>query len=90
MLVEILQKNRNSFFPLLGDSFSKDDFCLIQLNADAPNLDLEEIQTYEGLDKLIQNELKVNNAKVGIGGYLEKRVLYQQSENFKNSSEKEK
>jgi len=87
MLLEILQKHQSTFFPLLGHSYDMKDFCNIQLNVDYPFLDLEKIQTYEGLEEYISGELKKNQAKVGIGGYLEKRVLYQQSTNFKNSSD---
>jgi len=84
MLLSLLKKYQFDFFPLLGTSFQKEDFCKIDLNVNTPDLDLEAIQTYDGLDFYIQNELKKKNAKVGIGGYLEKRVLYQQSNNFKN------
>jgi murein DD-endopeptidase MepM/ murein hydrolase activator NlpD len=87
MLFSLLNKYQSDFFPLLGASFQKEDFCKIDLNANTPNLDLELIQTYEGLDFYIQNELKRNEARVGIGGYLEKRVLYQQSNNFKSEVE---
>lgn len=87
MLLELLQKHQFSFFPILGHSFQKDDFCKIHLNVDHPDLNLEKIQTYEGLDEYIQSELQKNKAKVGVGGYLEKRVLYQQSTNFKNDAD---
>ncbi len=87
MLLTLLKKYQTEFFPLLGKSFKKEDFCKIDLNAKSPNLDLESIQTYDGLDFYIQKELNKNKAKVGVGGYLEKRVLYQQSNNFKNEAE---
>lgn len=87
MLISLLKKYQSDFFPLLGTSFQKEDFCKIDLNVNAPDLDLDAIQTYDGLGFYIQNELKDNEAKVGIGGYLEKRVLYQQSNNFKSADE---
>ena len=87
MLVELLKKYQSSFYPLLGKSFQKEDFCNIDLRAESPNLDLEKIQTYDGLEAFIEETLRNYNAKVGIGGYLEKRVLYQQSANFKSSVE---
>ena len=87
MLTGILKKYQPTFFPLLGQAFQKDDFCKIHLNVDHPDIDLEKIQTYEGLDEYIQGELQKHHAKVGIGGYLEKRVLYQQSANFKSTVE---
>ncbi len=87
MLSELLAKYQSTFFPILGSSFQRDDFCKIYLNVDYPELDLEKIQTYDGLEKYIQGELQKNQARVGIGGYLEKRVLYQQSSNFKSTAE---
>lgn len=87
MLLNLLKKYQFDFFPLLGKSFQKEDFCKIDLNVNTPDLDLESIQTYDGLDFYIQNELKENKAKVGVGGYLEKRVLYQRSNNFKSEAE---
>ena len=87
MLTELLNKYQFSFYPLLGKSFQKEDFCNIDLSAENPSLDIERIQTYDGLAAFIERMLKKNNAKVGIGGYLEKRVLYQKSANFKSSEE---
>lgn len=87
MLLELLENHQSDFFPLLGKAFQKSDFCNINLSANNEQLDLEKIQTYEGLDIFIKNQLEQSNAKVGIGGYLEKRVLYQQSSNFKNTAE---
>jgi murein DD-endopeptidase MepM/ murein hydrolase activator NlpD len=87
MLISLLKKYQSDFFPLLGTSFQKEDFCTIDLNVNTPNLDLGAIQTYGGLDFYIQNELEKQEAKVGVGGYLEKRVLYQQSNNFKSAAE---
>lgn len=87
MLLSLLAKYQSDFFPLLGKSFNKEDFCKIDLSTNTLNLDLEAIQSYDGLDSYIQNELKKKEAKVGVGGYLEKRVLYQKSNNFKNEAE---
>jgi len=87
MLISLLKKYQSDFFPLLGTSFQKEDFCTIDLNVNTPNLDLGAIQTYGGLDFYIQNELEKQEAKVGVGGYLEERVLYQQSNNFKSEAE---
>lgn len=87
MISNLLKNHQSSIYPILGESFQKEDFCNVHLDLNHPHLDLDTIQTYEGLDKYIRQTLKENNAKIGIGGYLEKRVLYQQSSNFKNTSE---
>ena len=87
MFSDSLKKHQQDYFPLLGTSFSKENFCPIDLSENCVNLDLEKIQTYAGLEEYIQKELKKKDAKVGMGGYLEKRVLYQQSSNFKSAAE---
>lgn len=87
MLFQLLKVHQSDFFPLLGKSFQQEDFCKINLDVNTLDLDLEVIQTYDGLNLYIQNELKRTKAKVGIGGYLEKRVLYQQSNNFRNEAD---
>ncbi|MDB4538900.1 peptidoglycan DD-metalloendopeptidase family protein [bacterium] len=87
MIISLLKKYQCDFYPILGKSFQKEDFCKIDLNVNASDLDLNAIQTYDGLDLYIQNELKKKGAKVGIGGYLEKRVLYQQSNKYKSEAE---
>ena len=86
-LPELLQKHQISFYPILGNGFDPKDFCKINLSIYSPTLDLEAIQTYEGLDEFIQSNLKTNNAKIGVGGYLEKRALYRSSTNFKNKAD---
>ena len=85
-LPELLQKHQDSFFPLLGIDLKAIDFCSINLSIYSPTLDLEAVQTYEGLNEFIQSNLKSNNARVGVGGYLEKRALYRPSTNFKNEA----
>ena len=84
-LPELLQKYQTSFFPILGNGFNAKDFCSINLSIYSPTLDLEAIQTYEGLNEFIQSNLKKKKAKVGVGGYLEKRALYRPSTNFKSN-----
>ena len=85
-LPELLQKHQDSFSPLLGIDLKAIDFCSINLSIYSPTLDLEAVQTYEGLNEFIQSNLKSNNARVGVGGYLEKRALYRPSTNFKNEA----
>ena len=86
-LSELLQKYQTSFYPILGNNFDANDFCKINLSIYSPTIDIAAVQTYEGLDQFIQSNLKTNKAKVGVGGYLEKRALYRSSTNFKNQAD---
>ncbi|MEM6963990.1 MAG: peptidoglycan DD-metalloendopeptidase family protein, partial [Bacteroidota bacterium] len=86
-LLQVLNDHREDLYPLLGDAFRGEDFCKIDLSTHQRAFDVASVQTYAGLNEYIQSQLKKHNAKVGVGGYLEKRLIYQQSGNFKNSDE---
>jgi murein DD-endopeptidase MepM/ murein hydrolase activator NlpD len=70
---------------ILGKKLSKNDYCTIDLSANNPNLDYEKTSDPIYLDTFISNELKINNAQYGIGGYAEKRATYKASDNFKSN-----
>ncbi len=67
--------------PIKG-AFEKGDFLKLDLSADNPLLQSEEIRTVEGLQNHISGQLKAAHAKCGFGGYGEKRDLYQRSAHF--------
>ena len=85
-LSELLKKHQAEIFPLLGNEFELRNFCAINLSVYSPTLDIQAVQTYDGLNEFIQKQLKNNNAQVGVGGYLEKRALYRSSDNFKSEA----
>ncbi len=69
-------------FPLLGKKLLEKDYCRIDLSEKNPRLDYRKTSDPQYLDQFIQGELKDKQVLLGIGGYLEKRNIYQASANF--------
>lgn len=71
-------------FPVLGNSYSLRDYGIIDLDPEA--LKNQSLSSDEDLLNYIQENLNKQNARLGWGGYLEKRNLYQSSSLFQNDS----
>ena len=93
-LIEILEKNKDRAYPVLGSLFTKDNFCEISLSVTNPS-DADglpewkgyDVATYKGLEKYVKNVLTTKNAKVAHGGYGEHRAIYTSSEHFNSKVE---
>ncbi len=85
-LVELLKKHQNNLFSLLGEGYSLNDFCSIDLSRDNPLMNRFNVATYDGLEQFIKHNLSSAQAKVGYGGYLERRLIYQASDYFKSEA----
>jgi murein DD-endopeptidase MepM/ murein hydrolase activator NlpD len=72
----------HSVSPVLGPHFSASDFAPVNLRADHPACSDGRWGQQHHIDAHIQQILSENQAKVGIGGYLEKRCLYRLSPHF--------
>lgn len=93
-LIEILKKNKDKAYPVLGSSFSKEDFCPISLsvanlvdNQELPKMSDFDVTTYDGLEKYVKSILTFHQAKVAHGGYGEHRAIYTSSEHFNSAVE---
>ena len=93
-LIEILKKNKDKAYPVLGSSFSIEDFCPISLsvanpldNKGLPKMSDFDVTTYDGLEKYVQSILIFHQAKVAHGGYGEHRAIYTLSEHFNSTVE---
>jgi peptidoglycan LD-endopeptidase LytH len=85
MITEILQKNRLSFYPVLGTEFPKETFCPLPLSIGHEKLVGHDISTYEGLDFYVNSVKKEANCRVAYGGYGEHRGIYASSGHFNNT-----
>ena len=83
-LTELLKKHQNDLFPLVGEECTAKDFCPIDLSRDNPLMNRFNVAAYEGLEQFIKHSLVSAQAKIGYGGYLERRLIYQASDYFKN------
>lgn len=69
-------------FPLLGPGFNEADFTPLKLGPELSAETLEKLSSFEGLAIYVQEILDQARAKVGYGGYREKRMLYRTSRHF--------
>ena len=81
-LENVLQKNQSTFRSVVDFNTATDK--LLQLDFTAANKELatEQIADTQKFSQYISKKLSTANAKYGIGGYGEDRVLYQRSNHF--------
>lgn len=72
---------------LLDPKFNQDEFVRLDLSTENPDLKELDLITSESLDGYISEYINSKNAKVGYGGYNEKRDIYSRSENFNNGND---
>lgn len=70
-------------FPILGLDHQKKYWAQIDLTACAEN----DLGTHDGLKNCVQSQIQAKNAKIGYGGYLEKRTIYKRSNHFTDGEE---
>ena len=87
MIIEILDKNKASFYPVLGEAFSKADFCPLALGVGKSELLGHDVTTFEGLNNYVKSTIKTQNAKVAYGGYGEHRAVYTASQYLENEAD---
>ncbi len=66
----------------MGNNFSGKDYCSISLSAHDKTVIEANVTTFEGLDNYVKKTLATNNAKIAVGGYGERRMIYANSEHF--------
>ncbi len=86
---EIIEQNALLVQPIV-EFDSNSDFSTIDLSAQNDALRNTDLASVSKLNDFIFNHITANKAQFGIGGYLEKRIVYQVHEHFKNSKEPER
>ena len=69
-------------YPLLGQSISHDAY--VDIDCSINHIGSQSVVDYETLDDFVNQIKKKADARVAIGGYLERRNLYQASDHFVN------
>ena len=69
-------------FPILGAHYTKDLYTPLDLSITNPLLQSINVSSSEDLRDYIWNHMRVRNAKVAYGGYLERRGIYNRSTHF--------
>lgn len=73
-------------FPVLGEAFVNDDYIPLDLSVNNPDLQSVDVSSSKDLEDYIWDHIKTNNAKIAYGGYIEKRGIYNRSENFNQNN----
>jgi len=78
----LLMQLSNKAASVLPRNLSKKDFCLLDLSIFNEAIRPEVFESSVLLENFIWTEIKKNNAKVAVGGYLEPRGIYKRSNHF--------
>jgi murein DD-endopeptidase MepM/ murein hydrolase activator NlpD len=74
-------------FPLLGSKLSKGSYCQLDLSVSNKDKDFQQVNSVESLQNYIDQILDAHDVSIGIGGYREKRNLYQRFDHFNDDEE---
>lgn len=81
-LENLLKELSNNAASVLPNSLRKIDFCQLDLSVFNDAIKPEVFESSVLLENFIWTEMKKNNAKVAVGGYLEPRGIYRRSIHF--------
>ncbi|MDQ4141727.1 MAG: peptidoglycan DD-metalloendopeptidase family protein [Bacteroidota bacterium] len=78
----LLLKHQKTFGPVLPFDLNAPDVCRLDLTAQNPLLVNHTLKNTEHFELLINQLLQMQSARIGVGGYLENRVIYRRSALF--------
>jgi murein DD-endopeptidase MepM/ murein hydrolase activator NlpD len=81
-LSEILKKHRAGFAPVVEVNLNAANVTRLDFSAANALLTPENLRNTTIFNQIVNQMLQAGNAKVGIGGYLENRVIYRRSQLF--------
>lgn len=87
-IASLLQKHASAIGPILPIDLNGPKVCRLDFSAENSFWKDAALEDTAGFEVLVQELLQAQNATVGIGGYLEDRVIYRRSEHFNTASEK--
>jgi peptidoglycan LD-endopeptidase LytH len=87
-LTAILQQGSAAIGPVLPMDLNAGNVCRLDFSAENPLLREADISDTTQFDDLVKKLLDAQNATIGVGGYLENRVIYRRSTHFNEADEK--
>jgi murein DD-endopeptidase MepM/ murein hydrolase activator NlpD len=87
-LIAVLQAHAAAIGPVLPVHLDSPGVCRLDLTAGNPVFNGAELQDTAAFDALVQHCLQQQGAAIGIGGYLEDRIIYRRSRHFDAAAEK--
>ncbi|MBH8567259.1 peptidoglycan DD-metalloendopeptidase family protein [Microvirga sp. STS02] len=82
MLSTLLQRHQASFGPVLPVDLNGPAVTRLDFTANTPQVASADLRDTAAFDDLVNKMLAEKNASIGIGGYLENRVIYRRSAHF--------
>ncbi|MBT9392671.1 peptidoglycan DD-metalloendopeptidase family protein [Hymenobacter sp. NST-14] len=79
MLADLLQRHQPDFSPVLPVDLSAHDVARLDFTAANPLLQNADLRDTAAFEALVARLLAAQNARIGVGGYLENRVIYRRS-----------
>ena len=79
--------NNLKFFPVMGEKLTARNTLKFDFTAATQELDRIELKDTSAFEGYVSGKLNQSGKTYGIGGYLEKRVIYRRSEVFATESE---
>jgi murein DD-endopeptidase MepM/ murein hydrolase activator NlpD len=81
-LSEILKNHRTEFAPVVDLNLNAANVARLDFSASNPILTPENLRDTNTFNQIVDRMLRDKNAEIGIGGYLENRVIYRRSQLF--------
>lgn len=86
-IAQALQKHASEIHPVINADLNGPDVTRFDLTENNELLTLENLVDTPKFDALVNQMLASHNARIGIGGYLENRVIYRRSPHFQQTEE---
>lgn len=78
-LTQLLQRHQPEFGPVLPVDLNSPDVTRLDFTADNPIVAQADLRDTAAFEQLVQALLASQQARIGVGGYLEDRVIYRRS-----------
>ena len=82
LLTALLQRHQADFGPVLPVDLNSPAVARLDFTADNPRVATADLRNTADFAKLVDELLAAQHATIGIGGYLENRVIYRRSPHF--------
>ncbi|WP_317239100.1 peptidoglycan DD-metalloendopeptidase family protein [Hymenobacter sp. 5516J-16] len=79
MLASLLERHQHEFGPVLPVDLSAPDVARLDFTAANPLLQNADLRDTPAFEELVARLLAAQDAHIGVGGYLENRVIYRRS-----------
>ncbi|WP_317127210.1 peptidoglycan DD-metalloendopeptidase family protein [Hymenobacter perfusus] len=79
MLSDLLERHQHEFAPVLPVDLNAPDVARLDFTAANPLLQDADLRDTPAFEELVSRLLAAQNAHIGVGGYLENRVIYRRS-----------